>query len=45
MGPTTDSTPSGHLRGLLIENRSPRSPATGRNITAIRCFTKNIVTF
>lgn len=22
MGPTTDSTPSGHLRGLLIENRS-----------------------
>lgn len=45
MDPTTDSTASGHLRSLLIEKRSPRSPAKGRNITAIRCFTKNIVTF
>lgn len=36
MGPTTDSTASGHLRGLLVEKRSPRNPATGRNITAVR---------
>lgn len=45
MGPTTDSTVSGYLRGLQVEKSSPRSPAIGRNISAIRCLTKNTDTF